>query len=173
MHALETKTSELKTTTGSHVGIFQEIKVRAVETERDLTKAQKTVAVSDSQQELLADKVSSMTEELSSMRLGRANIKAVLDEIKSLVQRMKDNIKASLLNGSTALRKMYKDTVEAVKLEIQVDLVDWWKRWIITFRLSGDELLHRFSDEQSSLEKNSALFSSCTTKALDVVSSRS
>lgn len=83
--ALGTEILALKTTTCSGVSSFQEVKTRAVETERGLKKSQETVAVSDSQQKSLTDKVSSLTKELSSIRVECVNVRVDLDEITALV----------------------------------------------------------------------------------------
>lgn len=48
MIARGTEISEFKTTTGSLVGAPQEVKAHAVKNEKDMEKAQETVAVSDS-----------------------------------------------------------------------------------------------------------------------------
>lgn len=79
-------------TTGSFVGPFQEVKARAVWTERDLKIAHKTAAVLDSHQKTLPDKVSPLTEKLPSVGIERANLPADLNEMAPMVQRMKEDI---------------------------------------------------------------------------------
>lgn len=64
---------------------------RAVETERGLLKAQKTVGVLNSHQKTLRDYVSFMNEDLLSVRVERANLHVGLDEMTALVQRMMDD----------------------------------------------------------------------------------
>lgn len=85
--------------------------------------AQETVAVLDSHQKRLKDKVCFQREELSSVRVESANLWADLDAMTALVQRMKDDIGKSLSKLSTELLKTYEDMVEMVKMKIQPDLV--------------------------------------------------
>lgn len=76
------------TTTGSLVSFIQEEKARAVEARRDPKKAQEAVAVLDSQQTTLKDKVMFLAEDPSSIRVKGGNLKADLDEMTALVQRL-------------------------------------------------------------------------------------
>lgn len=96
MHALWTETLELKTTTVSIVVFLLNVKARAAETERDLKNAQETIAVSGSREKTLEVKVSSLTEELSSVGVVPANLRADLDEMTTLVQQMKEDVGKSL-----------------------------------------------------------------------------
>lgn len=57
--------------------------------------AQETNAVMDSLQMTLTDKDSSLTEELYSVRIERANLCADLDEMTELLPQMKDDIEKS------------------------------------------------------------------------------
>lgn len=71
--------------------------------------------------------------------------------------------------------------VEPVKLKVQADLVDGWKKMetdchVESVHLAasvGEEELCQSSDVVSFLRKSSALFSSSVTKSFDVCSSRS
>lgn len=127
VHAPRTKILELKTTTGSLAGSLQEVKACAFETVRELKKSLKTIAVSDSQQKTLIDKFMSLTEELSSIHAECANLMVDLDELTALVQLMEDDVRTSLSHVSTEVQKNCKDVFEAVKLNLQAGLVDWWK----------------------------------------------
>lgn len=97
------------------------------------------------------------------------------------VQEMKADVEKPLSNLSTDAQKTSAVMVEVVKLKIPTDLVDGWEKTKPHFQVesahfavsAGDELLRHSSDAQSSLRKNSVLFSSCVTKALDVGSSNS
>lgn len=135
--------------------------------------------MSGSQEKTLTDKVSSLTEELSSIRVKRANLKSDLNEMTALVQQMKNDVERSICNGSTEAKESYENMAKANKLKIEADLVDWWKEIETRFQVEstclavGDEekLLHQYSDVQNSLVKISTLFRSRVTKALDVGSS--
>lgn len=70
--ALGMEISELEKTTGSLVRSLQEVKACALETGRGLEKAQESIVVSKSHRKTLTDKVSSLTEELKSLRVERA-----------------------------------------------------------------------------------------------------
>lgn len=78
--------SELRTLTGSFVGSLLEENTLEVETERGLKTAQKTFSVSESQQKKLTDKVSSVTAELSSIRVERSYFNTDLNEMIVSVQ---------------------------------------------------------------------------------------
>lgn len=82
--------------------------------------------MSESQQTTLTDRIASLIEELSSIRVDRANLKADLDERAGLVQRLKDDVGKSLSNESTEAQKTYEDMVGTAKLKIQWDLVGKW-----------------------------------------------
>lgn len=120
-----------------------------------------------------------MTEELSSVRVERANLRADLDEMTTIVQRMKENVRKPLSTVSREVQKTYDDMVDAVSRKIQEDLVDRCKSMETHFQddsarlavSAGEELLQRSSDVQRSLGKSPALFSSRVTKPLDVGSS--
>lgn len=67
------------------MGFLQDVNDRYVEIERDLRNVRETIAVSDSEQETLNDKVSSLKKELSSIRVGRANLTVDIDDMTALV----------------------------------------------------------------------------------------
>lgn len=75
-------------------------------------------------QNTLTDKVTSVTEELSSVNVERANFRVDLDEITELEQWMKDDVGKSLSSASTEVQRRYENIVEAVNMKIQADLVD-------------------------------------------------
>lgn len=62
-----------------------------------------------------------MTEELFLFRVERDNLKADLDDMTALPQRMKNNVRRSLSNVPTDSQKFYEDMVKAFKLKIQTD----------------------------------------------------
>lgn len=132
--------------------------------------------MSDSQHKTLTDKVESLIEELSSTCVERVSLNADFDEMTTLVHRLKDDVGNSLFGVSADVQNTYEDTVDAVKMMIQEDLVDGWKKVETHFQVqsarlavsAGVELLRQFSDVQSSLEKSSALSSSRVAKELDV-----
>lgn len=97
--------SELKTSTSSLVGFAQDVKASAVETKRDLKKAQKTLAVLASHKKAFAEKVSSVTENLSSVRVERTYLCVGLDLMTTLVQRIKKNVGQSFSNASMGVSK--------------------------------------------------------------------
>lgn len=76
-----------------------------IENKRDLKTTQETAAVSKAQQKPSTETISSLTDELSSIRVDRANLMAAMDEITALVQRMKDDVERSLSNVSTEVLK--------------------------------------------------------------------
>lgn len=78
----------------------------------------------NSQQKKLVDKVVSLTEELSSIRVEQSNFNVNLDEMVALVKRVKDDVGKLLCNASTKIQKIYQDKVDAVERKIQADLVD-------------------------------------------------
>lgn len=122
-----TEITELKTTTSSLVGSLQGVMVHENEIERDLKKAKKTVAVSDSNQKTFTDNVLSLMEERSSVRVKHANLCAELNEMTALVQRMKNDHEKSLSGMSTEYQKKYEKIDGAVMLKIEADHVDGWK----------------------------------------------
>lgn len=67
------------------MGFLQEVKSRAVETQRDLKKAQDTIAVLHSYQKTLTDKVSSLTGKVSSVRVERVKLRVNSDDKAALV----------------------------------------------------------------------------------------
>lgn len=81
---IETEILKLLTTTDFLVGFLQDLNALSFETKRDLKKAQVTAIVSGSQQKVLADKVLSLTEDFSPIRVERANLKADLVETAAL-----------------------------------------------------------------------------------------
>lgn len=109
----------LKTRTGALLISLQDVKSLAVETESDLKKTQETAAVSESQQMTLTDKVSSLTKELSTVRVERANVMADLNKMAPLVLRMKENVRKALASVCSKVQNTYEDRVEAVWLNIQ------------------------------------------------------
>lgn len=84
--------------------------------------------MSESQQKASADKIASLTEELSSILAIRAMLRTNLREMSMLVPRLKDDIGKSMSGVSMELQKSYEDAITAVKLNIREDLVDGWKR---------------------------------------------
>lgn len=174
--AVKTEISELKTTTGLLVGSIRGVKARAFEYEKDLQKTQEVVAVWDSQYKALTDKVASLMEELTSIRLERDNLSSNLMEMAVLDQGHNDDVGKSLSSVSTEVLNTSVDMIAAVTLKIQADLVNEWKKMRTHFGVasaclalsSGDELLRRSFDAQRSLGKSSALFSSHVGRALDV-----
>lgn len=121
---LGTEISELKITTGSLVGSLPEIEARAVGTKKNLENAQENVSVSHSHQKTSTDEDSSLTEELLSVCVKRANLRADLDDITAPMGRTKNAVGRSLCNVSTEVQKAYVDTIWAPKLNIQADHVD-------------------------------------------------
>lgn len=95
--------TKLKTTTGSPMSSLREKTARAVEAERGPTRVHEVVAVSDSHQTTLGEKVSSLTEELLSIPVKCTNLKADSDEIMALEQWMKDNVGKLLSNVCTVV----------------------------------------------------------------------
>lgn len=105
--ALGTEIFELKSMIGSIVGFRQEVNARAVETEGDLKKAQDAIPVSGSCKKALVGKVSSLTEELASVRLERAIVSDELDEMATLVQRVKEGVVKLLSTVTTEVRTIW------------------------------------------------------------------
>lgn len=114
-----------------------------------MKKAEETVALSDAQKKTLTDNVASLTEELSSICVERDNLKPDLDEMTVMEQRLKNDDGKWSSNVSMEVQKTYDDTVEAVKLNMQADLVNGLKRVQVLFQFeygclavhAGDELL--------------------------------
>lgn len=100
------------------MGSIQKVKACSVETESDLKKAPETISVSESQQKSSTDKFSSLTEELSSIRVKRVNLTLELEKMMALVQRTKDDVKMSFSKVSTKAQKTYVDMLQAVELKI-------------------------------------------------------
>lgn len=73
---------------------------------------------------MLTDKFLSLTEELSSVRVERANIRVDLDKMTARMQRVNDNVGNSLSDVFTEVQNTYEDTIKAIKLKNQEDLVD-------------------------------------------------
>lgn len=82
-------------------GSLLELKTHVVETEVDLKKALKTTAVSGSGEKMSKDKVSSLAEETSLVRVERSNLRVDLDGRTSLVRRMRENAGKELSTEST------------------------------------------------------------------------
>lgn len=80
--------------------------------------------VSYSQRKIFTNKVSSLTEEMLSARVERANLKLDLDEMTVLVQRMKGDAGKSMCDLSAEAQKTFEDMVWAIMLKFQADLVD-------------------------------------------------
>lgn len=112
--ALGTEISGFKTATGFVVGLLQEVKACAVETERDLKKTQEIISVSGFREKTLTEKVLSLTEELSSVRVECANLCSNLYEMTALVQWMKANVGKQPSTVSTKVQKTDEDMVYAV-----------------------------------------------------------
>lgn len=157
--ALETKTSEFITTTGSLVVSLQEVQASAIEINRDPKTAWETITLSNSFEKALTERFSSLTEDLSSVRVERLNLRADSDEMTALVQQMEKNVGKSLSNVSTEVQKTYKEMVDAVKQIMQENLVHGWKNTKTHFHVksvglvmnAGDELLRCSLDMKSSL----------------------
>lgn len=79
------KISGIKPTTGFIVGSLQKLNGGVVGTERDLIKPQKTSAGSDFCENIFTEKVLSLTEELSSLRVGRAILRIDLIVMTALM----------------------------------------------------------------------------------------
>lgn len=77
--ALKTEILDLKTTTGFNVGCIQEIKARLLEIERFPTETQKPIKICGSCEKTLPAKVLQLVEELSAVRINRANPRVNLD----------------------------------------------------------------------------------------------
>lgn len=90
VHAIGKEISGLKTTANSIVGSLQDVKIRAIETERGLKNAQKTIAASGSWEKTLAEKFSSLMKELSSVRVKSVNLRSDLDEMIMIARRAKE-----------------------------------------------------------------------------------
>lgn len=58
------------------------------------------------------------------MRFKLANLMAYFDAMTALVQRKKEDIRKSLSILFTKAQKTYENTVKAVMLEVEADLVD-------------------------------------------------
>lgn len=74
--------------------------------------------MSDFQQKVSTDDVSSLREELSSTLVECASLKADLDEMTAVVQRKEDDVGRLLSNVFMEVSETYKDMVMAVKLRI-------------------------------------------------------
>lgn len=82
----------------------------------------------NSRAKTLTDEYFSRMEELSSVPLELANLRADLDEMTALVQRINKYLRTLLSKASSESRKTYDDMVEAVQWIMQRELVDDWKR---------------------------------------------
>lgn len=78
----------------------------------------------DPQHEPLMDTVASLTGELLTIRVERANLNVDLSEVTVLVQWIKDDVGKSFSGASTEVQMTYEDVVDAVKLKIQRKLVE-------------------------------------------------
>lgn len=103
--ALGAKISDLRTKNGSILGSLQKVKARAVDTERDLEKAQETITISNSRTRTLTEKVSSLKEEFPSVVIERVNLCADPDEMAAFVPRMKNYVETSLFVVSAEVQK--------------------------------------------------------------------
>lgn len=127
---------------------------------------------------MLKDKDPSLTEKLLSVRVKRVCIRANLNRMTALVQRMKDGVENKLSNVYAEVQKTFEDIVKAVKLKILAVLVNGRNKMETRFQLettrltvnASDELLRQSSDVSSFLEKSATLFDIRSTKTLDVVS---
>lgn len=93
-----------------------------------MNKAQETVVVSDSQRNALTAKVSSLTKELSSIRVECSKFRAGLDGMTAIVEQMTDEVGKSLPNVFIEVHKINGNIVRAVKLKINVAIVNRWKK---------------------------------------------
>lgn len=137
--------------------------------------------MSDSHEKTLTDKVSFHTEEPSLICVKRTKLKSDLNEMTTLVLRMKNDVDKSFSNMSTEVKKTYEKMVKAEKLKLQADFFHGWKKMETHFQVeyarlavsTEDDLLRRSSDVKKSPGKSFVLFCSCVAKALDVCSSSS
>lgn len=139
--------SGLKATTGSLVVSLQEVKAQAVEAKRKLKKSQKTVAASDVREKALSDKVTSLTEELLSVRVEHANLRADLGEMTDQNQHMKEDVEKSLSTVSFEVQKTYCDMADAGKRTIQEDHTERWKKMETRFQVESARLAVTARDE--------------------------
>lgn len=80
--------------------------------------------MSASREKTSTEKVSSLTEELSTVRVERFNLRTDSDEMTTVVRRMRKDFEKSLSALFTEVKKRYKDVVDAVKWKIQEDFID-------------------------------------------------
>lgn len=66
-------------------------------------------------------KVSSLTEGSSSVSMERANLRADLDEMMALVQRMKENIRKGMFAVFTKVQMKYDDMADVFNRKMQHD----------------------------------------------------
>lgn len=132
---------ELIATTGYLMSFLEEIRARAVETKRDLKKMPQALEVSKPQQTSFTDKVASVTEGLSSISVECVNFKVDLDEMTWLVQRLKEDDGKSLYNVSAEFQKPYEDKVDALKLKMEAEFVNWWKEMETHFQVKYTRLV--------------------------------
>lgn len=82
------------------------------------------MSVSNSHQNTLTKKPSSLTEELSSIPVERAKVCAHVNGFTARLQRMKEDVGNSLSKVSTKAKKIYDDMHDANQQEIQEHVVD-------------------------------------------------
>lgn len=76
----------------------------------------------------VTDKVSSLTKAVSYVPVQHANLCDDLDEMKTIVQRMKADVVKFLFTASSEMQKMYDNLIDAVRRKFQEDIVDGWKK---------------------------------------------
>lgn len=117
------------------MGTFQGVQTLSVETEKNLEKAKKDVAMMDLQHKVLTDKVASLMEELSSMHVERANFRADLKETTVLVERLNGGVGKLPSGVSTEVVKTYKDIVDPGNLRFRRSSQTGEGGWRLTFQM--------------------------------------
>lgn len=87
-----------------------------------------SAGVSSFHPKMLTHEFSSPTEDLPSVCVERASLRADIEEMKVLLQRMKNDVKTSLSNLSSVLQNTYEDIFEADKFKIKEILANEWKK---------------------------------------------
>lgn len=125
---------------------------------------------------IFAEKALSRTRELSCVHVERANPRADSDKMTGTVGRMKDDVWAYLFSVSKEAQISYGGKVNAVLIGNHGDHLDRWMKMELIFEFlsarsamsAENEFINLSSNFQNSLRKDSMLFSSFVTKALDL-----
>lgn len=87
----------------------------AIEAERELNEAPETVAASASREKTFTEKISSLTEEMSSVPEKRAILGSDLNAMMTLVQQLKMNVRNFCLPCPQKVQMPHVDMVDAAK----------------------------------------------------------